>query len=260
MHVARRGDQRHVAVSGPLVLRRAPAVRVGRFGRIREAAVATAATALDVEDRIGTALLHVHPDRPDRLHRAPEPRVLRNEVDVVGDPDVLGNRRLVMEHVVEGPNVAALHRVAVAGGQLEDRLLLARGDEVRIAAVRVVAGCRKVDPDSVVEVDHVDRGHGPVRTHEVGLEPDHVPVVGRLLDRDGPDQDEVLARRDVKRPVLEVQAQDVGAERGHAAELRHRRPGGGCARRAGQDCRQRRGESPSPHEAPPAQVADPTRR
>jgi hypothetical protein len=102
-----REDQRPVAVDGPLVALRPVAVRVAGVVRIREAALASRA-ALDVEHRVGLAVLHVHPQRPGRLDRLGLGRARCDPVELVVDEHDLAVARAVVQHVVDRDDVARL--------------------------------------------------------------------------------------------------------------------------------------------------------
>ncbi len=186
---------RHVLVSG---------ADVGLLRRVRlvgEGEAPLAALALHrVEDGVGPQPGHVHPERMGGGELGGGGRVGRHEVDVVGDRHLRRLRRQVVDHVVHDPVVRRRVLVAVALRQLQRRLLLA-GGEGRIAVV---------EPDAVVQVDHVDARHlAAARVDEVRLEArDEARDLG--LVRVDVGLDVVLARQDVDRPVLEVQALGVG--------------------------------------------------
>ena len=174
MDVTGRSDERSVLVHRPFVPARGRRVVVG----VGEA-TADSRTAVHVEHRIGRAVPDVHPDRARRLEGAAEVGVGRNVVDVVGDPDRVGHRRLVVHHVVERPHVAPADEVAVRVRRLHDRLLLAGPGEALAADPRrgeVLA--REVQEHAVVEVHDVGRRRYPARIDHVRLEADDVAVVG----------------------------------------------------------------------------------
>src|SRR5207248_4971677 len=93
-------------------------------------------------------------------------------------------------------------RHPVAARDPRRRLLLASGHEGAVA----IRGLR--EPGAVVEMDLLDGRHGPVRSHQVRLEAGDIAVPARLLDREGLEEDVVLAGLDGVRPEGELQ---VGA-------------------------------------------------
>ena len=212
MHVPRGRDQRAVVVDGPHVLRGTALVRVLRVVGVGELAV-VAAAAPHVEDGIRLAVLHVHPDRPRGLDVLCRGRARRDEVDVVGDPHLLTLRRVVVEHVVEEPAVGGLVRVAVAGRELEIRLLLADREEALGQAGHRGVGRRQVQPHRVVQVDDVDARRLAVRVDEVGADADDPAVFFRLLRLRAAVRDVVLTGFDGERTDLEVQALGAGLDR-----------------------------------------------
>ena len=142
-------DERAVLGHGPRGPRHAP----GLVG-IGEAAVRSTAAALGVEHRVEAAD-RVEQGRLDRLDPLRRRRAVRDEVDLVGDEDLVRRRREVVDHVVHQPVVAGAIAPAVAGRR-DDRGLLLAGREQR-RAVR--------DPDAVVQVDHVDGRDAAVLAH-----------------------------------------------------------------------------------------------
>ncbi len=165
-----------------------------------------AAAAQHVEDGIRVPVLHVHPHGLDRLHLLAERRVQRHEVHVVGDVDRVRLVREVVDHVVDQPAVARPGEVAVRRGDLEDRLLLAGGEEALRQARRARVLRAHVDEDAVVQVQLVGGRHRAAGGLEVRLQADDVAVLSGLLGGGGiAAEDQVRARLDVKRPVAEVE-------------------------------------------------------
>ena len=113
--------------------------------------------------------------------------------------------------------VGRADRVAVALGQLIDRLLLARGHEriqARLAVALALPGRTVGQPHAVVQVDDVDArdraaalavGLGVV---EVRRHPDHEPVLVGFGDAVGVGEDQVRAGLDQVRAGGEVQMLD----------------------------------------------------
>ncbi len=204
MYVAGGRDQDPVLVDGPDVLRGAAEVRVGRVVGIGVVAVLSAALG-DVEYRVSLTVLDVHPDWHHRHDALRGRGRRRDEIDVVRDPHLRPVRGEVVDHVVEQPVVGGLVRVAVAGRELQVRLLFPDCEEPLWKTGRRRVRGRQIEPHRVVEVDDVDARCLAVRVHEVGANTDDPTVDGRLLHRRTAVLDVVLARLDRKRTDLEVQ-------------------------------------------------------
>ena len=187
MQVPGRGHQGPRMLQRDLVERR-PAV--GRLGHVREGELAVLpAMAMNVEYRIDVVRLDVHPDRMHGRDRLGRRRGGGDEVDVVGDVDLRGGGRQVVDHVVNDPVVVGPDRVPVALRELVDGLLLPGGGEWVEAAQAVAltrAGRSVAEPYPVVKVNDVDPGDGAAALAvgasvvEVRRHPDHVAVLRRL--------------------------------------------------------------------------------
>ena len=221
VHVAAGNDEHAVAGDRPFVQGCAASplapplsrwrvlARVGIAGvvGIREGAVLAAALE-HVEHRVDAAVLHVHPYRLGRLDRLRERRRHRHEVEVVGDPNLVGLRQLVVQHVVQQPLVfARVELVAVARVREHARLLFTGREEAFRQARNGRVVPREVQPHAMVEVDHVDGGHGAVGKAKVRRHAEDVAVFFGLRDR-ARVADVVLSGHDVDR---HLELQPLGA-------------------------------------------------
>jgi hypothetical protein len=197
MQVPGGADDRPVLGHHPAVAPR-PADLVGEL----RPAVATARAALRVEHRVGAAD-GVEPHGLDLGHRRRGRRAVRDEVEVVGDVDLLRRRREVVDHVVHDPRIGGPVAPAVAGRSADRRLLLAGGEQRLLVA----------EPHAVMQVDDVHARDAAVLAHEVRREAGD-PAVDRRLERVVVELDRVLARLDLDRAELVVEGLHILRRRG----------------------------------------------
>src|SRR5262249_29517559 len=147
----------------------------------------------------------VEPEGKHRLDGSREWRARGDEIEVPDETDARRDGQLVVDHLVEGPAIARLVRIAVSAWDGEDGLFFAAAEEEAALAVA---------PDGVVEMDDVHRRHLAVDVVEIGTHAHDVAVDRRLLVlRDRDQLDRVLPRQDPDRRRLEVEMLDAGLVR-----------------------------------------------
>ena len=208
MQVPGGAHQRGVAVGDPHVARaRGRTVRVGVLRVIgeREPPRGTGVLA-DVEDGVRLDALDVHPQRLDLLDPRRLGCAVGDEVQGVGQVDLVWLADEVVDHVVEQPHLLGRVAPAEAGWRVEVRLLLT-GRERR----------PQVDhPHRVMQVDLADRrALARLGVHEAGAEADD-PAVDRRALLLHVDVDDVLPRLDLQRAELVLEHLGAGRGRGVA--------------------------------------------